>query len=325
MDSINTMLVSVYVVTYNSAEYVIETLNSVYNQTYNNIELIITDDASTDNTIELCKRWLNNHQDRFSDVQLVTSAINTGISANCNRAVKVAKGYWLKGIAGDDILLPNCVSDNVDYISRHNHISFLFSRRLEFGDTKEIENIKRNRNKREYFYDMPSKQQFWDLVMNECCLPACTAFIHRQTLLSLGAFDESVPMYEDFPLWVKATKCGYKMWLMDVPTVKYRVAASGISFGRNKHCLNRRFASSMMLAFKKYRYPFIKMVDVFYANYLYLYYKGYTSTNKMLSVMFQLLRYVYRLMCLRYHLVPSSTKIERVLTKDFSDVKFDLQ
>ena len=109
MDSINTMLVSVYVVTYNSAEYVIETLNSVYNQTYNNIELIITDDASTDNTIELCKRWLNNHQDRFSDVQLVTSTINTGISANCNRAVKVAKGYWLKGIAGDDILLPNCV------------------------------------------------------------------------------------------------------------------------------------------------------------------------------------------------------------------------
>lgn len=45
-------LVSVIVITYNSAQYVVETLDSVYSQTYENIELIVTDDCSQDNTIE---------------------------------------------------------------------------------------------------------------------------------------------------------------------------------------------------------------------------------------------------------------------------------
>lgn len=51
-------LVSVIVITYNSSKYVLETLNSVAAQTYDNIELIISDDCSKDNTVEICRNWL---------------------------------------------------------------------------------------------------------------------------------------------------------------------------------------------------------------------------------------------------------------------------
>ena len=51
-------LVSVVVITYNSAKFVIETLESVKSQTYKNIELIISDDCSTDDTVERCRLWL---------------------------------------------------------------------------------------------------------------------------------------------------------------------------------------------------------------------------------------------------------------------------
>lgn len=51
-------LVSVIVITYNSSKYVLETLNSVAAQTYDNIELIISDDCSVDNTVEICRNWL---------------------------------------------------------------------------------------------------------------------------------------------------------------------------------------------------------------------------------------------------------------------------
>ena len=55
-------LVTIVVVTYNSASFVAEALESVRVQTWNELELIITDDSSSDETIEICKRWLERNQ-----------------------------------------------------------------------------------------------------------------------------------------------------------------------------------------------------------------------------------------------------------------------
>jgi len=52
-------LVTVAVTTYQSSLYVIETLDSIYNQTYPNIELVISDDSSSDNTVELVNEWVS--------------------------------------------------------------------------------------------------------------------------------------------------------------------------------------------------------------------------------------------------------------------------
>ena len=85
-------LVSIVVITYNSSKYVLETLESAKAQTYQNIELIITDDCSTDNTVAVCKEWLEKNEDRFVKAELVTSPCNTGVPANLNRGVKKAQG-----------------------------------------------------------------------------------------------------------------------------------------------------------------------------------------------------------------------------------------
>ena len=98
-------LVSISVITYNSSKYVIETLDSAKAQTYQNIELIISDDCSTDNTVEICKNWINDNKERFVRTELITVKKNTGISPNCNRANNAANGEWIKEIAGDEIEL----------------------------------------------------------------------------------------------------------------------------------------------------------------------------------------------------------------------------
>ena len=61
-------LVSVIIVTYNSGKYVLETLESVKQQTYKKIELIVTDDHSNDDTVEICQNWLNQNNKYFSFV-----------------------------------------------------------------------------------------------------------------------------------------------------------------------------------------------------------------------------------------------------------------
>ena len=100
-------LVSICIVTYNSAEFIVETLESAKAQTYENIELILSDDCSKDNTVEICRQWIEENSTRFTNCEIVTTPINTGVAANLNRAIAKAKGEWIKSIAGEKKLLIN--------------------------------------------------------------------------------------------------------------------------------------------------------------------------------------------------------------------------
>ena len=87
-------LVSVVVITYNSSATVVETLESIKNQTYQNIELIVSDDYSNDNTIEITSEWLKKNSSRFEKSLLLRADHNAGTSANCNRGVRATSGLW---------------------------------------------------------------------------------------------------------------------------------------------------------------------------------------------------------------------------------------
>ena len=129
-------LVSVRVITYNSSKTVIETLDSIYNQTYPNIELIISDDCSKDNTVELCREWVKLHKERFACIQILTVEKNTGVTINIDRSEKACHGEWVKGIAGDDLLLPNCIETYVEYIKRNPRTIYVFCKTIVFGTSQ---------------------------------------------------------------------------------------------------------------------------------------------------------------------------------------------
>ncbi len=75
-------LVTIVVLCYNSSNTIIETLESIYNQTYQNIELIISDDFSLDESVLIAQNWLSEKNSRFVDSHTLTSHKNEGISAN---------------------------------------------------------------------------------------------------------------------------------------------------------------------------------------------------------------------------------------------------
>jgi glycosyltransferase involved in cell wall biosynthesis len=127
------ILVSVPVITYNSSKYVLETLESIKAQTYQNIELIISDDCSTDNTVEICRKWIEENKSRFVRTELITSDVNTGVSANGNRGRNACRGEWIKSIAGDDLLMPNCIESYVNYVKQTPEAIYIFSKVEAFG------------------------------------------------------------------------------------------------------------------------------------------------------------------------------------------------
>lgn len=235
-------LVSVCVITYNSSKYVLETLESIKAQTYKNIELIVSDDCSKDNTVEICQKWIDENKSRFVNAQMVTSDINTGIAPNCNRANKRAKGEWLKNIAGDDMLLPNCITDDIEYVTAHPDTDILFTKIKCFGDVKDGYNPFGNVDR--YFTRLTQEEFILELLMGDF-LPASSAFIHLQCFYELRGWDESIPFVEDWPFWCKAISMGYKLACLSKATVCYRISETSISQNNSKKQDNRsKYAES---------------------------------------------------------------------------------
>ena len=216
-------LVSIIVITYNSAKYVLETLESAKAQTYNNIELIVTDDCSTDETVNICKKWIEENKNRFVRTKLITVARNSGISPNCNRGLKEAKGKWIKFIAGDDMLIYNCIETNMNLVKDSEH-SFFFSKMKFTQKNERLREIFDNGYKLFNSVDVQLK-----IILRGNVLTAPSSFIRLKTLIKLEGFDERFPMLEDYPMWLKAAKNNYKIIFNDVETVIYRISNDGIS------------------------------------------------------------------------------------------------
>lgn len=227
--STNQPLVSVCIVTYNSADFIVEALDSVAAQTYKNIELIVSDDCSKDNTVEICQEWLTRNKDRFVNTELLTVEKNTGVSANCNRAIRKGRGEFVKYFAGDDKLLPNCIEDNLLFFKEHPETDFLFSD-MQIIDGRQIE--KYIKSPSVYFYHL-SKLEFklWQLVYY--ILPAPSNFMKREVYNELGGFDETIPMMEDKPFWVKAIFANRSICYLPKITVQYRINPNSLSQTKN--------------------------------------------------------------------------------------------
>ena len=237
-------LVSIIVITYNSARFVLETLESAKAQTYSNIELIVSDDASTDDTVEICRRWMGENKHRFARVELVTSGLNTGISANCNRGLKIAKGEWLKFVAGDDMLLEDFVSENVEYAANNNEAKIIFSDvTLVNKDGSEIGVRVHNRR----YMQLPAHQQNIKLLTGLFLLHASSSFINSNVLEMLGGFDERYEMLEDFPLWLKATAADIKLSCTRKRLVKYRLHVHSVTQSGSGRPANDRYFKSILL------------------------------------------------------------------------------
>lgn len=233
-------VISVIVITYKSAEFILETLNSAKNQTYPAIELIISDDNSPDNTIQVCEKWISENKDRFVRTEIVRSVKNTGTSANLNRGLSAATGNWIKFIAGDDYLYPGCLEAFLSAANANPEIEFLFSNMTTNGEETENDTLV-------HFFSLSKEQQYYTLLKNSI-LPAPATFIKRETVQRLNGFDERFRLLDDYPFFLKALKSGIRFFHLNKSLVFYRVHETNISLQQK---LNLDYTKDIKAFFKK--------------------------------------------------------------------------
>lgn len=246
----NDTTVSVVVVAYNSAKTILETLDSIYAQTYSPLELIIADDASTDDTATIAREWIDAHRSRFVRAEIIVAEKNGGIPANCNRGVARAQGVFMKSIAADDILLPNCIEDNVAFMQKHPEAQIVFSKIRKFSGEKNHtvffeENPTPNIIK---FFEVSAQEQLYRLAIGDFWVPAPGNFA-RTELFRKYPYDERIPAMDDFPKWCQLTRSGIQLHFMDVVTVLYRINPQSVQARDSKTFYSVRFMESQKLFF----------------------------------------------------------------------------
>lgn len=219
-------LVSIVVITYNSAKTIIETLESLKSQTYRELELVITDDYSIDDTLAVTEEWIKENKRRFLDCKIVLSETNNGITVNCNKGIKAANGYYIKTVAGDDLLVETCIEDMVKFCEKKD-LELCFSKSSVFTTKRDYlyeDKINNLKNKTNYdIFKLESAKEQNNYLLKSFAIDPMGIFYKKSFILKMGLFDEKYRMMDDYPFAFKVTKKGYKLNYIDKVEVLYRI------------------------------------------------------------------------------------------------------
>lgn len=220
----NYPLVSVVVITYNSENFISETLVSVELQTYNNIELIVSDDHSTDGTVSYIESWLKEKSSRFTNVALVEASTNTGVVPNINRGIKKATGEWVKVLSGDDKLLANSITDYVKFINDNPQCNICFGKFHFYGEDAEY--VKSRKDYYEHMYYPYLKADYkaqWRKIQESLFVPGPGLFYKKDLWNKIGGFDERFPFADEYPFTYNILESRERIFFLDKEVYGYHV------------------------------------------------------------------------------------------------------
>lgn len=106
-------LVSIITPSYNSASFITETIEAILRQTYSHWELLITDDCSTDNSVEIIEDYIK----KDSRIKLQKLEKNCGAGICRNKSIEMAKGQYIAFCDSDDVWMPQKLEKQLTFMT----------------------------------------------------------------------------------------------------------------------------------------------------------------------------------------------------------------
>ncbi len=179
----HTPLISIVLPCYNSANFIIETIESVLIQTYTNWELIVIDDSSNDQTLKQISKF--SHDPR---IKVLKNEKNMGIAYSRNAGIDRAQGEFIAFLDSDDLWKPNKLETQVDFMLRNDH-KFTYT---SYEQIDEAGAFSRN-------IQIPDTTCYMKMLKGSDI--ACLTVMLHKGLLKENRF--AAGFHEDYVLWLK--------------------------------------------------------------------------------------------------------------------------
>lgn len=218
------MQISVVVPAYNTARFIVETLESIHRQTMPAAEIVVVDDGSTDDTGAVAEAWAAG---QGAPVRVVRQP-NAGVAAARNRGIREARSAWIAFLDSDDIYEPTALET-----FRAGHAAFpdtpwiagdlaLVSEDLGRVLTPSLRDRPRVEAELSdaFASGRPTRlRRPWEPFLRACLTMTGATAIRRDLLLAQGGFREDLRQAEDYQLWVRLAR---RADFVFVPRVVYR-------------------------------------------------------------------------------------------------------
>lgn len=204
-------LASIIMPTYKCGQYITDSIKSVQAQTYQNWELIIVDDCSGDDTIEVVQRI----QVEDKRIRLFENNTNSGAAICRNNALREAKGQWIAFLDSDDLWEPYKLEKQINFMEKNNY---------EFSYHEYVEIDEKGKELGVY---VSGTKHVGKWGMYSCCWPGCLSVMYDASKIGLIQIND-IKKNNDTAMWLKVIKKA-DCYLLPECLGKYRRRANSIT------------------------------------------------------------------------------------------------
>ena len=229
--------ISILMGLYNAEKTIDESIKSILNQTYKNWELIICDDGSTDNGVDIVKEYLS----KDNRIVLIRNNKNMGLNYTLNHCLKYAKGEYIARMDADDISVSRRLEIQFKYMEKHPGTVVLASGKdlLTAGEKKqETYSIK---EKLYTFLFYRKSHQIGINLIFENVLSNSTTMIRLSFLKAKKIkYNSDCFVMQDYELWTQIFASGGQFHILRESLVKYRNNPTNITSRSRRNSIERR-------------------------------------------------------------------------------------
>ncbi len=176
--------ISIVLPTYNGSHFIKQSIDSCLNQTMQDWELIIVNDCSTDNTLEI----VNTYAATDKRIKVITNPVNKKLPASLNVGFKEAKAPYLTWTSDDNYYAPNALQKMLETLQANPSFDFVYANQHIVDEENNIVST-RIHNEIEALY-------------RGCCIGAC--FLYKRKMYdTFGGYNEDMFCAEDYEYWMR--------------------------------------------------------------------------------------------------------------------------
>lgn len=179
-------MVSIVMPTYNGGKYIAKAIESVLNQTYQDFELVIVNDASTDNTLEIIEKYAESDY----RIKIITNKENEKLPKSLNTGFKLCQGEYFTWTSDDNLYLPQALEKMIAVLESDRDIDFVYTREKFINEDGKI------------IGERAIPKDLDDLYSRNI-ISACFMY-KKEVHINLEGYDEEKFLVEDYDFFLRA-------------------------------------------------------------------------------------------------------------------------